>query len=225
MKGQVRRKHERVSAALEREIRSGRMASGARLPGEHTLAQRFGVSRATVRAALADLNDAGLIATRTGKGSYVTFDGRPLDDRLGWARALAANGVEARVRLVGISAVSDDVALVERVRELAAGAVISYERSYVPALPGLLEEGLVDGSLTATLARVGLIAHHGEQRVGCRRVDAAEAAVLGCEAGAWFLRTRKSSWTVAGDWVEHVDSLLDPAHFELSLAFGERVDA
>lgn len=64
-------KHERISATLAGEIEAGRFEQGARLPGEVALAQRFGVSRTTVRAALAELTEGGLIATRTGKGSFV----------------------------------------------------------------------------------------------------------------------------------------------------------
>ncbi|MGW2748273.1 GntR family transcriptional regulator [Streptomyces sp. NPDC001450] len=62
-------KHQRVSRILAREIRSGRRPPGEQLPGEHALAQRFGASRTTVRAALAELTEEGLITTRSGKGS------------------------------------------------------------------------------------------------------------------------------------------------------------
>ena len=44
---------------------------GARLPAETVLAQRYGVSRPTVRETLARLRDEGLIASRRGSGSYV----------------------------------------------------------------------------------------------------------------------------------------------------------
>jgi ADP-ribosylglycohydrolase len=64
-------KHERISATMADEIAAGDIEPGAQLPGEFALAQRFGVSRTTVRAALAELSDAGLISTRTGKGSFV----------------------------------------------------------------------------------------------------------------------------------------------------------
>ncbi|KGM16979.1 hypothetical protein N867_12590, partial [Actinotalea fermentans ATCC 43279 = JCM 9966 = DSM 3133] len=100
----VRLKHERISSELAREIRSGRLRRGARLPGEVALAERFGVSRTTVRAALAELSEDGLIATRTGKGSYVLYDGEPLDNPQGWARALASRGVDSRVRVLSVVA-------------------------------------------------------------------------------------------------------------------------
>lgn len=236
----ARLKHQRISALLEREIRSGRMTRGTRLPGELSLARRFGVSRTTVRAALAELSEAGLITTRMGKGSFVLFDGRPLDNRLGWARALAGHGVEMTVRVIGVTAQrneelaarlrldSPEVVVIERVREVGGGKAVSYERSHVPAIDGLRElpaEGLPGGSLTTAMERAGLRVDHGEQRVKGRRIDEHEAAVLGREPGTWFLNTRRTSWTAQGAFVECVDSLLDPEHFELSVPFGEGEDA
>lgn len=230
----VRLKHERITAELEREIRSGTAPRGQQLPGEMALAKRFGVSRTTVRAALAELNDAGLIATRTGKGSYVLFDGRPLDDSLGWAHALAAQGVDSHTRVIAITAVcdqelaarlcldSDRFVVVERVRELADDSVISYERSFLPPVAGVRElplHGLGGDSLTAVLTLAGLHPDHGEQRLSGRRLDSRESTLLRRESGAWFLETQRTSWAADGAFVEHVESLLDPEHFHLSLQF------
>ncbi|MFI9283291.1 GntR family transcriptional regulator [Streptomyces sp. NPDC053076] len=61
-------------------MRAGSRPAGERLPGQHALAQRFAVSRTTIRAALAELTGRGPITPRTGKGSYVLWDGRPPDD-------------------------------------------------------------------------------------------------------------------------------------------------
>lgn len=76
MPGQVH-KHHRISRILAEEIRAGVHADGSKLPGEHTLRERFGVSRTTVRQALNELGEQGLIATHAGIGSFVTFDGTP----------------------------------------------------------------------------------------------------------------------------------------------------
>lgn len=229
-------KHQRITEVLAKEIRDGHRSTGEQLPGEHALAQRFGVSRTTVRAALAELNEAGLIATRTGKGSYVLFDGRPLDDRFGWAHALAVQGIDTRVRTLAVEEVHDEelahqLALgtprfirVERTRELVAdGSVISYERSFLPSVPGVRDlpgNGLGDLSLTEVMRRAGLRPDHGEQRLAGRRIDALEAAVLRRTPGDWFLDTRRTSRAADGSFVEHVVSLLDPEHFQLSLEFG-----
>ena len=61
---------------LEDEIVSGRWQSGTRLPSEPETARHFGVSRSTVRQALARLEQEGLIARRKGEGTFVDA-GRP----------------------------------------------------------------------------------------------------------------------------------------------------
>lgn len=62
---------EQVAADLRREIRSGELGPGARLPSEPELSEMYGVSRGTVRSAVRALRDEGLIVVRMGKGSYV----------------------------------------------------------------------------------------------------------------------------------------------------------
>ncbi|GHI09802.1 GntR family transcriptional regulator [Streptomyces cellostaticus] len=229
-------KHQRISRILAEEIRSGRRPAGERLPGEHTLAQRFGVSRTTVRAALAELCEEGLITTRTGKGSYVLFDGRPPDDRPGRARALPLQGVESRLRTLAVRETHDHglaaelglekdaFVCVERTRELVAdGTVVAYERSFLPPVPVIRElpaRGLGQEPLTEVLLRAGLRPDHGEQRVRGRRIDAHEAELLHRTPGDWFLDTRRTSRAADGSFVEHAVSLLDPDHFQLTLTFG-----
>jgi GntR family transcriptional regulator len=232
----VNLKHERIASVLAREIRSGRVQQGEQLPGEMELAKRFSVSRNTVRAALAALSKDGLITTRTGKGSFVLFDGRPLDEELGWTHALAQQGVKTQTRVIRLAVEEDhdlaerlgldspQVVVIQRLRTIVGGDAISIERSCVPALEELRdlpERGLENDSITATLSRAGLRLDHCEQRLRGRELDANEAKLLGRRPGEWFLHTRRVSWTADDRFAEQVESLLDPKHFELSLTYGE----
>jgi GntR family transcriptional regulator, transcriptional repressor for pyruvate dehydrogenase complex len=65
--------YEEVAAHLRDEIVLGRRADGERLPNEKTLAEEYGVSRATIREALRVLSAQDLIRTAKGAagGSYV----------------------------------------------------------------------------------------------------------------------------------------------------------
>lgn len=60
-----------VANELRAEILRGDLAPGAKIPSEHTLAERFGVMRATVRKGIALLRMEGLITSHQGKGSFV----------------------------------------------------------------------------------------------------------------------------------------------------------
>ena len=64
--------HRQLFLVLHDEIGRGALAAGDALPTEQSLCDQFGVSRITVRRALADLADAGLIERRHGIGSFVT---------------------------------------------------------------------------------------------------------------------------------------------------------
>ncbi|OFT46858.1 hypothetical protein HMPREF3159_14455 [Brachybacterium sp. HMSC06H03] len=237
----ARGKRRMIVETLARRIHDGEYELGDRLEGEVRLAEEFGVSRTTVRQALADLQHRRLIATESGRGSFVIFDGHRLDQQQGWAQALAETGSEVSARILSIDRVGrEEVPLLPEEVDLESGVAIrrvrtfgtddgsaqriSFECATVPAVDLLAElptTGLVDDSLSATLARAGLSPARGTQRADVHALDAREAAILDRTVGSPFLRTSRTSWTADGRFVEHVVSLLDPAHFTLALTFGD----
>ena len=66
-----RTSQQRLAELLRAEILEGRYAPGARLPGENALAAAHKVGRVTVRAALAQLADDGLVEVAAGRGWFV----------------------------------------------------------------------------------------------------------------------------------------------------------
>lgn len=228
-------KSERVATVLEAEIRSGRLGYGERLQSENELVRRFAVSRNTVRRGLEELSSRGLITTRIGIGSFVTYNGRTINDAIGWSRALADAGARTGARTLRIERIADaalarqlgceDDAFiaVDRVRSLVEdGRVISIERSRLPFLPQFEElplRGLRDGSLNETMRAAGLVPHHGEEWADLHRMAADDAALFGCAEGAACLRTRRLVRAEDDRPIEYVVSLLDPGHFALHLEF------
>lgn len=67
---------ESVVGPLERAIRDGLVSEGDRLPPERMLSAQLGVSRATVREALHELELKGLVERRQGRGTVVLETGR-----------------------------------------------------------------------------------------------------------------------------------------------------
>jgi GntR family transcriptional regulator len=63
--------HRQLFLVLHDEIARGALAPGDALPTEQALCDQFGVSRITVRRALADLAEQGYIERRQGVGSFV----------------------------------------------------------------------------------------------------------------------------------------------------------
>lgn len=69
---------EQAFERIKEMIRTGSLKQGDLLPGENKLAEMLGVSRVTVRWALKQLVEAGIIETRKGKGSVVAVDWKGL---------------------------------------------------------------------------------------------------------------------------------------------------
>jgi GntR family transcriptional repressor for pyruvate dehydrogenase complex len=67
-----------LAELLGRNIRTGKLRAGDRLPTEQELIARFQVSRTVVREAMASLRTEGLIVSRQGAGVFVAHaNGRP----------------------------------------------------------------------------------------------------------------------------------------------------
>jgi GntR family transcriptional repressor for pyruvate dehydrogenase complex len=60
-----------VTRQIEKLILQGILRPGERLPAERDLAEKLGVSRPSLREAVAELQDKGLLSARAGAGIYV----------------------------------------------------------------------------------------------------------------------------------------------------------
>lgn len=114
-----------VSAAIERAILDGALPPGSALPTEQELAERFGVHRSTVREAIRQVEQEGLLQRREGRRLFVCLPGvhelAPRATRLLllhqttfqalWEVALALEPLAAR--LAAQHATDDDLALLQ----------------------------------------------------------------------------------------------------------------
>lgn len=64
-----------VSSAIEQRIVSGELQPGTQLPTEQELAEQFGVNRSTVREAIRQLEQEGLVERGSAKRLHVTMPG------------------------------------------------------------------------------------------------------------------------------------------------------
>jgi GntR family transcriptional repressor for pyruvate dehydrogenase complex len=91
-------------------IRSGAFGPGTVLPPERSLAERFGVSRGSVREAIRSLEYAGVLDVRTGSGTFVVEAG-----------ATKAAALRARAALVGEHSPLDLVVARRAIEPVCAG--------------------------------------------------------------------------------------------------------
>lgn len=60
-----------VADFIETQVKSGKLPVGARLAPERDLAEEYGVSYMTVRRAMKELRERGIITTVHGRGTFV----------------------------------------------------------------------------------------------------------------------------------------------------------
>ncbi|MEJ5357141.1 MAG: FCD domain-containing protein [Desulfobacterales bacterium] len=84
----ARRYPDQLAALLSRQIASGALPPGAKLPSEAALAARFRVSRSVVREALSQLKYEGLLVSRQGLGVTVVGEAGRRSFRVGEAGRL-----------------------------------------------------------------------------------------------------------------------------------------
>lgn len=233
-------KSEQLAQTLEREIREGRFGHGDQLASEGALMQRFSVSRNTVRRGLEILLRQGLITTRTGIGSFVTYDGTTIDSSLGWTVALSHGEGTVETRLLNIEqgpceradAALDDPGdcppegylCIDRFRYCnKANCGISLERSRLPWRPGfeqVLSKGMLHGSINSTLSKLGLSAATGREMASVLpALSEADAAILSRDVGVPMLRLERITYLPDGSALEYVESILDPERFGLRIEF------
>lgn len=183
----------RVSAGLRELLNTEEFPAGSRLPTETTLADRFGVSRPTVRAALRELELRGLVQTRHGVGSFVT---KPVGVRAGLERLDSITdsireggktpGMEYFSRLFRhvmpeeahrMGVLGNTEVLELRRTILADGEVVAYSYDLIPTgvLPGDFDPAELAGSLFAFFAT-----HH---QLYAARADAEVHAVHSSHIG------------------------------------------
>lgn len=120
---------QQIEHTLAAEIDAGTLRLGDRLPTEPALMQRFGVSRFTIRQAIASLERRGLVRAEQGRGTFVHRDvlSYPISRRTRFSRNLIEQGFDpgGMVLLQEVVAADDAVAAALR---LSSGALVAHRR-------------------------------------------------------------------------------------------------
>ena len=69
-------KYQNLINYIQEQITDGQLGPGEKVPSENQLAERFHISRQTVRKAIGTLEEEGLVQRIRGSGTYVSFDRR-----------------------------------------------------------------------------------------------------------------------------------------------------
>jgi GntR family transcriptional regulator len=126
-----------IAADLAGKIRDGHYAAGEALPGQRELSTVYGVTLMTLRQALRELSDEGLIVQRPGKGTFVApLDDAPPQYQLGSLRSFADDlrdqGHEVRTTVIARAQrrLPARIAARLRVRETESGLRLERVRAF-----------------------------------------------------------------------------------------------
>ena len=184
-----------IANELAQAIGQGVYAPGERLPSEHSLAERFGVNRHTIRRSLAALVQRGLVRAEQGSGTYV--EDFAVDLAIGKRTRHRQNLAQAGVRggLTVLHAqrerASAEVARalelptrspVLRLEVLGEGAGQPLHASVrhfpLPRFEGLDEHVRATGSITAAFAALGVSDYQRQESRISARMPSPEVAAL-----------------------------------------------
>ncbi len=218
--------HGQIEDWLADAIAAGQLSVGDRLPTEHDLAAWLGVSRMTLRHALSELAQRGLVTRSVGRGGGTFVAEAKLEQDLttlaGFSEQLRRHGKVAGARVLGAAEIpasavaaaaldlpeGDPVIEVRRIR-LADGRPMVIEYSLFPTAlcPGMVDCRL-DGSLYELLEdRYGLRPHRARESLEPVVAGVREAEALDLAEGTPLMLVERTTYARSGQPVEYARDL------------------
>lgn len=205
--------HEQCKAILLKRIRSGAYKTGDAIPPEQTLVEDLGLSRSTVRRALGDLVQSGLLTRVQGKGTYVSgslthFDLREFSS---FSEDMRARGLEPSGRLIYAGLVDapgrvlealktdNPVFKLERVRladDFPVGLHISCLPRELTVPPEELDDYASLYEILASRFHIELVA--GDEILEAVNADVLQAEALQIDPGMALLKIERISFDIEG---------------------------
>lgn len=228
-------KSQQVYLALRDRIAQGFYDPVGGLPGEQTLAAEFGVSRVTLRRALADLENDGFVDRRRGAGTFLNAAGSPAPIVIDLADALAqlvAMGASTEVELhdfgyeVATANVCDALKLQQGARvqrslrtRLLDGEPFSRLTTFVPAEIGetYTREELAKKPLLSLLERAGYEVDHAIQDIGAELATPDAAKALHVDIGTPLISLTRTVFDATGSGIEHLRALYRPDRYRFRM--------
>ena len=237
--------YHQLRSALRKSIESGVWAPNEAIPTERELTEHYGVSRITVRQALADLVTEGILYRQHGKGTFVAPPPtRPIAESLteltGHVEELQRRGLRPEVVVLGLEQrpMPDNVAAALRRPPGSRGwwlhrkvyvdsHVLLVSEAYVPAdlQIALRPDEVVEKPVTRLLEAYGYVPAKGRQRIAAGQANAIEARLLDINVGDAVLAVTRMITSGDGAPLEWSRTLYrsDRYEYEVELRRGRMV--
>jgi DNA-binding GntR family transcriptional regulator len=227
-----------VSRQIEAAIDAGQLAPGDRLENEISLADRWGLSRPTMRRAIQELVDKGLLVRRRGIGTQVVHGRvkRPMD-LTSLFDDLARSDQKPTTRVLERELVAAPAAVAERLGVPAGTQVLHLERlrcardeplavmrNWLPADLGsvLTAEALETRGLYELMRGTGVHLRIATQRIAARGATTPEARLLQLRKGAPLLTMERVTYDGSGAAVELGSHVYNAETYSIEMTVVER---
>jgi len=214
-------KYEQLRSSLAQELE--KLVAHDPLPSERELMARHGVSRMTVRQAIAGLADDGLVYRVQGSGTFVADPAKvtkslhltSFSEDIRGRRMVPATKLLLSERIAADASVANflslepgtDVVHLERLRT-ADGSPMCLENVWLPAsLVDGVDYADVGGSLYDALADAGLAPEYADQQIRATVLDPRDAQLLAVPAFSPALLVARVTYDARGRAVERAVGL------------------
>lgn len=195
---------------LAAAISNGAYGAATKLPSEAALAKQYGVSRGTVRQAMAQLRARGTITSRRGTRRLIldTAPSQGFLDLISFTRWAHSVGEAPGARTITVERRAATPAELEQLR-LSADAEVYFvvrlrtlgrqpvmlERTTYPIEIGETIAGLNDDARSHVdpLVSAGVVFTDTDHVIDAVAANSTDARILGCETGSGLLRERRRS--------------------------------
>lgn len=228
--------YHQLSEQLTAAIQDGRLESGDPFENEIALAQRLSLSRPTVRRAIQEMVDRGLLVRRRGRGTTVA--NRKVHRQAALSSLwddLEAEGRQPRTSVLSFGPVEDaraasafdlpaETELLSLVRVRYAGDTpLAILHNWLPPTHADLDrDELEQVGLYAALRRRGVRPAVARQQIGARMPTAAERRALEMRSGQPVLTMTRLAFDETGAAIEMGDHAYQAADYTIDLMLDER---
>lgn len=211
-----------LAQELEKAITSGQLGPGSKLPNEISLADNLGLSRPTMRRAIQELVDKGLLVRKRGVGTQVVHGevSRPVE-LTSLYEDLKRNGQAPQTKLLSMELIPSDAQAVSQLAlsqsrsvlhlrrlRFANGEPLAILENYLPEeLADMTKADLEEHGLYQLMRSRGVHIKVAKQRIGARAATAEECRLLTEKRGSPLLTMDRSTYDDAGraiEWGHHV---------------------
>ena len=194
---------------IKRSISSGALAIGDLLPSEAELCRALNVSRNTVRQAIGELEDEGLVVRKRGKGTFVAD---PNTNRRGvrysFTTEVSSLGKTPSSTLVDFGVIVPTRAICEKMELREGTSVYCFTRVRNVDGEPLILETVQTHSFYSLLYHVGITPFSAEDTYEAVMLDAPRANLLSVEPGSCAFYHQRRTKTEDGRVYEYTRSYI-----------------